>query len=249
MARNIDDRARDEITAAIRDFVTAGETFTAAHVTMKLRAGGAWAGTFSHLGGVAPEVRNSYSRGDMAGYRQSLQHSMSSDGVFAYHPDGQDPNTVDLRIGGQSWLPRVSISDFRDGADAGTGTGVAPAAAAASQGSGTAGIPLATDLYQGGRAASNGDRCRVMYNNDGNAQLPRAMTRLLGWNPGECVTLSGQTLSGEVTVRRSASGDIHLQATSGALRVRDRALMPFGVGNGSDVDVTVDSVAGTLTLR
>lgn len=243
MARNLNQEAQNQIADAVDRFITAKETFTAAHVTMSLRAERVWAGTYSHVNAIAPEVRRIYTRNEMTGYRQSLVY-IGGTQVYAYHPDGEDPNSVDLRIGGPDWLPRVDISLFRDG-QAPASDGAAPRRAPGA-------TPLATDLYNGGREASDGDTCRVPYNNEGYAQIPRAMTRLIRLEGGDGVVLEGQTLGDEVTVRRAQDGEdasARLQPTSGALRVRDRALMNFGVGEGDELTVTVNATERTLTLR
>ena len=92
---------------------------------------------------------------------------------------------------------------------------------------------------------------RVEYNSEGYAQLPRPMTTALGWDGGTGVVLEGQTLAGSCTVRAAADGEdptARLQPSSGALRVRDRALMPYGVGLHNDVTVQLDLGNGTLIL-
>ena len=232
------ERAREDINTAIDQFISRGETFTAAHVTMAVRAQALWAGTYSH-NAVAPEVRSAFSHGRMPGYEQTLRNDMSG-GVYAYHPIGEDPSTVDLRIGGPNWLPRVDLSNFRNGAPPVTDARPLDQR------------PPRTGSSTRAPATPGTDTVSVPYNGQGYAQLPRTLTRLIDLEPGDDVVLEGVQLGNEVTLRKARTGETpvaRLQMASGALRIRDRALMPYGVGNGDDVEVTVNASEKTLTLR
>lgn len=233
-------QASDDVTATVADFITRGETFTAAHVTMAVRANQLWAGTLGHERGVAPLVRGVYDKGDMDGYSQSMVNGT----FYAYHPIGQDPASVDLRIAGGGWLPRVDRASFGQGADA-------PPAGATPNAPNRGAVPLARVFYNGGKAAADGDVVRVEYNAQGNAQLPKAMTTALGLNPGDGVAVAGRQLAGTCTLTAADDGDevvARLQPVNGSLRIRDRVLMPFGVGLHDDVTIRLDLANKSLIL-
>jgi len=246
MPRSFDTAARTDVQNAAAAFVNAGETFTSGHVTAAVRNGGAWAGTFGH-NPVGREVRSLWegrnTNGLFDGYTRSTTYQGSSQ-VFAYHPINDDPDTADLSV---QFPPRVDINSFSGG----VAPGAAPAGPTPRSAPAPTGLKTARELYNGGQDASAGDRFTLAYNGDGYAQVPRSVTRLLGLNPGDEVVLTGATMSGACALRASTSGETpvaNLQPTNGQLRLRDRALMLYGVGNGPDLVVAISADGKSLEL-
>jgi hypothetical protein len=239
-----DPRAMDDIRGVVQGFISRGETFTAAHVTQSCRAQGLWAGTLSGSKGVSPVVRSLFRDGSMGNYEQR-----DVGGFFAYAPPGTDVSTLNLRIGGSQWLPRVDRSTF-DTSDDGTDAPRPQAATNQSRTSGTrADIPLAKDALRGLAQVPDGLSVRVEYNSEGYAQLPAAMVKQAGFEPGDGVSIEGAQISGSCTLRKARDGEdpaARCQTANGALRIRDRALMPYGVGLNDDVVVTL--LNGVISL-
>jgi len=241
--------ASSDVRNAITSFVAANTTFTSGHVTAAVRNAGTEAGTLSHSD-IGTEVRgfwNNESTTLFPNYSRTLVYA-GGDQVYAYHPVSDDPNSVDLSV--RPWPRRVDRSNF-----SGNTTTTAPASAPRRTVTRTAPAPAtvlaASDLYNGGKDASDGDTFKVPYNADGYAQIPRPVTRLLGFDPGAGVVLEGTALSNTVTLRAARNGETpvaRLQPANGQLRLRDRDLMTYGVGNGNDLVVTVNALENTLTL-
>lgn len=237
MPRTLNDQARTEVKAVIDGFVGRNEVFTSAHVTMALRAQRMWAGTYSHTDGIAPEVRDIFYRNEMTGYEQSMVGRF-----FAYHPQGVDPSTVDLRISGANWLPRVDIGSVSAPAP----TSASHPASSPSRQAARASVP-ASD----GNLATFGVESKVAYNSEGYAQIPASVLRLVDLKGGDGIVLEGTPLAGTVSLRKARDGEAPVarcQPANGALRIRDRVLMPYGVGMDDEVLVTPNPDR-TLTLR
>ena len=245
MPRSFDNAAEADVQNTVSAFIAAGETFTSGHVTVAVRNGGLWAGTFGHPS-VGRAVRGlwegRFSNGLFDGYTRTMRRVGTHD-VYVYHPDGDDIYGLDLDTG-SVWVPRVDLASFNGQAPSATG---APAPRPSTA---TSTLQTARELYNGGKAANVGDAFSLPYNGEGYAQVPRSVTRLLGLNPGDGVVLTGVQMSGTCSLRKASAGETpvaRLQPTNGQLRIRDIALMEYGVGNGADMEVTVAS--GELTLR
>lgn len=261
-----DPRAMDDIRSIVRGFITRGECFTAAHVTLAARSQALWAGTLGHNRGISPVVRSMYKQGEMAGYQR-----FDLGGFNAYCPSGTDTSSVNLRIGGGQWLPRIDRSAVAQTAQASAPVTQAPVTQApvttpapapqkaapkpapAQTAPRTSGIrsayPLAKEALRGITTMPDGLTVRVEYNSDGYAQMPSALLNALGINAGDGVVLEGSASGGTCTLRKAYAREtptVCAQAANGALRIRDRLLMPLGVG--LNEDVLVSFVSGTCTL-
>lgn len=248
MPRTVNQAATQEVHNQISTFVAAGESFTSLHVTNALRAAQTFAGTYGHVNGIAPIVRSAYDNGNsiFSGYTRTTLY-LNNNEVFVYHPSGDDPRTIQGQLTATP-LPRVDLSIFRDG----NGVVQQPQTPAPITIQAPVTVPTAREKYSGGKDAQDGDEVQVSFNGDGDAQLPRAMTRALGLNNGDGVAVEGQSLGGSVTLRAAGPNDTifaNLQRANGALRLRDSRLMPWGVGNGDNIAVKLDTAAKTLTIR
>lgn len=248
--RTLNQDALDQVSAQVSNFTGQAATFTALHVTNALRTARLWAGTYGHVDGIAPAVRNLFSGGGFPGGYTSTTVTVNGASVIAYHPVTDDPFAVDLS---QTVLPRV---DFAQVVDTRTAAPVsAPTASvSANTSSYTAPVTVAPvvsdatrlgsfkDLYNGGRDAIDGDTCTVNINGDGYLQVPRAMIRRLGW--GGNVTVAD--VNGQVFIRPATASDLviaGIQPIGSDLRIRDTKLMSYGRATGDTATLRLD-VAG-----
>jgi hypothetical protein len=239
--RTLNQDALDQVSAQVDTFTAQGATFTALHVTNALRTARLWAGTYGHVDGIAPAVRNLFSNGAFTSGYSSTMVPVNGASVIAYHPVTDDPFAVDLS---QTVLPRV---DFAQVVDTRTAVTVAAPSGAtytapvtvAPVASATPRVGSFKDLYNGGRDAVDGDTCTVSINGDGYLQVPRAMVRNLGWAGNVTVA----DVNGQVFIRPATASDLviaGIQPTGSDLRIRDTKLMSYGRATGDTATLRLD---------